>query len=332
MNSTLPSVQMHTARSQIGLKSFANSVYILGIVNNFAALGYLYGSESAPKNLRHSLMLKSLAFNDLLAVLGMWIQMNSALVFPSIKKTRWFCIIRVIWRSFGLGSGCIVCVMAVDRWIALTRPFFYQKYITAGHIKKAILGLWLTDFGLVCLPFFGFGLYYRADKLECVRYKHADSPVEKAYALLYMVFGTLLCCCLVVCNIAVMRSLTTQKKAQAKNKKVLIRRISKNQDLTASACTNEEVAFARLMVLLCGVFLVCWLPQVITVPVALMIGQANCNWFINLADIILAIHFVINPYFYVLQKWKWLTGLCKRKVNSRGNSVKTTTNEDLVTL
>uniref|UniRef100_A0A0A9W3D8 Prostaglandin E2 receptor EP4 subtype n=1 Tax=Lygus hesperus TaxID=30085 RepID=A0A0A9W3D8_LYGHE len=314
----------------IGAQSLINSVYIFGIINNLGALGYLFGSEHAPKNARTSLVLKCLAFNDLLAVLGMWTQMNLRNLFPFVSYTHWFCVFRVVWRSFGLGSGCIVCVMAIDRWLALTRPFFYQKYITVSCIKKAIFTLWATDFVLVCLPFFGFGLYFTPKTSRCARYKQAKTPIDIAYAYLYFAFGTLLCLCLVLCNVAVMRSLTCQKKAQSKNQKVLIRRISKNRDLTASACTTEEIAFARVMLLLCGVFLFCWLPQLITIPVAQMTDK--CNWYINLADLILALHFVIDPYFYVLQQWKWFHSLCRKRPGSRGNSVKTTTHEELVTL
>jgi hypothetical protein len=46
---------------------------------------------------------------------------------PSTKNNVWSCRIRVLWRFFGLGSGCVAIVMAVERWLALTKPFFYQK-------------------------------------------------------------------------------------------------------------------------------------------------------------------------------------------------------------
>ena len=45
-------------------------VYILGVLGNTAALLYLYGSKSKPRNPKHALMLRCLAANDLVAVLG----------------------------------------------------------------------------------------------------------------------------------------------------------------------------------------------------------------------------------------------------------------------
>ncbi|KAG8223631.1 hypothetical protein J437_LFUL016592 [Ladona fulva] len=52
---------------------------------------------------------------------------------PSMGTAHFLCVLRVVWRLFGLGSGCVAIVMAVERWIALTRPFLYQK---VGHSLK----------------------------------------------------------------------------------------------------------------------------------------------------------------------------------------------------
>lgn len=103
------------------------SFYIIGVLGNLAALGFLFRSEFKPRNSKHALMLRCLAFNDLVAILGMSIQMNIQLYSPTVAHSRWFCRFRVLWRIFGLGSGCVAIVMAVERWFALTRPFFYQR-------------------------------------------------------------------------------------------------------------------------------------------------------------------------------------------------------------
>lgn len=43
------------------------------------------------------------------------------------QYTKWDCVGKVIWRFFGLSSGCIAAVMAIERWMALARPFIYHK-------------------------------------------------------------------------------------------------------------------------------------------------------------------------------------------------------------
>lgn len=103
--------------------------YLLGISGNVGALVLLGRNETA-RNKRQTLMLKCLAWNDLLAVSGSAIQMHMQLYMPSQwVLTRYFCGVRVFWRAFGLGSGCVSLTMAVERWLALTKPFLYQTVI-----------------------------------------------------------------------------------------------------------------------------------------------------------------------------------------------------------
>lgn len=46
---------------------------------------------------------------------------------PGVKDTRASCVARVVLRVFGIGSVCIAVTMALERYLALTRPFLYQK-------------------------------------------------------------------------------------------------------------------------------------------------------------------------------------------------------------
>ncbi|XKL61801.1 hypothetical protein PGB90_001634 [Kerria lacca] len=102
------------------------TLYLLGISGNLLALIFLCKKKTRPKNQRHRLMLKYLAGNDLTALLGMLILMCIQLHLK-LSQNIWHCRFRVFWRVFGVGSGCVTVVMAVERWLALTKPFFYQK-------------------------------------------------------------------------------------------------------------------------------------------------------------------------------------------------------------
>lgn len=99
-------------------------IFILGAIGNLAALWILY-KFSKTRNTKHILMLKCLITNDLVAVLGM-------LTTIYLKKYHIFspyvtCLLYVGLRAFGLVSGCVAFAMALERWLALTRPFLYQQ-------------------------------------------------------------------------------------------------------------------------------------------------------------------------------------------------------------
>lgn len=63
--------------------------------------------------------------NDLVAQVGMLLLIN--LKRHDVLPDYWACVGFVLLRAFGLGSGCVAFVMALERWLALTRPFFYHQ-------------------------------------------------------------------------------------------------------------------------------------------------------------------------------------------------------------
>ncbi|KAJ8889710.1 hypothetical protein PR048_009211 [Dryococelus australis] len=99
-------------------------LYSVGIVANVVALAILCSGKKY-RNHKHTLMLRFLTANDLVALSGMLVQMYLQL--HDVLSGRVLCVFRVVWRFFGLSSGCVAIVMAVERWLALTHPFIYQK-------------------------------------------------------------------------------------------------------------------------------------------------------------------------------------------------------------
>ncbi|XP_012530991.1 prostaglandin E2 receptor EP2 subtype isoform X2 [Monomorium pharaonis] len=287
-------------------------VYMTGVIGNVSALVILFHRDKR-RNRKHLLMLRCLATNDLVALLGMLVQMYVTIYAGDVTSTRIFCSLRVVWRLFGLFSGCVAIVMAVERWLALTRPFVYQK-VTYPVIVRCMLALWLVALVLTSFPVMGFGLYYKHK--QCMRYREATEPSDIAYAYVWFLFGTLLCLSIVWCNLAVSRALSKLSR-----RAIALRRISKASSrakpLLAIAgppnpsemvATTEERAFARLMAVLSISFVICWMPHMISIPLAQYamrpqttgIERKCIRIFQIIADILLCVHFTLDPYIYVL--------------------------------
>lgn len=85
--------------------------------------------------------------------------------------------------------------MAIERWMALARPFTYHKHITNEIIKYALKFFIFLALVITILPLFGIGLYdYNPEKQMCERYRDAVDVVDIAYAYLFMIFGELMNC------------------------------------------------------------------------------------------------------------------------------------------
>ncbi|KFB34970.1 AGAP001561-PB-like protein [Anopheles sinensis] len=295
--------------------------YIFGCIGNLIALIHLWRNV---RNTKHALMLKCLLTNDLIGLSGMFVQMCLHLYLPKalvMAHMHHFCVLRVIWRVFGISSGCVAFVMALERYIALAKPFFYHKYVTDNLIRKSIFILWAIGAVITFLPLFGFGVYFDEQRKTCVRYKDATDPLDVAYAYLFFSVGTLLCIGIVICNLSVRKVLYQSHRKMCRQFGTIkptpmmnrpLRHTQKSASFTDSNImrmfnepTTEEIRFAKLMTVLSVFFLICWLPQMISIILLQQLSAAmklKLSWIFRLSDILILVHFMLDPYIYVLLK------------------------------
>lgn len=135
-------VHLNPRHISLWCQIFLTTTHAIGIIGNIVALLMLrYISRKFNKS---KLLLTSLATNDLLALLFSLVLMHLQLYVPEkVKDKVWFCAWRVIVRVFGLGSGCIAITMAIERWLALVKPFEYKK------VRKGCLFPFIADRNLI---------------------------------------------------------------------------------------------------------------------------------------------------------------------------------------
>ncbi|XP_036337193.1 prostaglandin D2 receptor-like isoform X2 [Rhagoletis pomonella] len=322
---------------------FSGIVLLLGVIGNSLAL-LILARKKATKNSKYTLMLRCLASNNLIGLLGMLLTLLLKVYVPDDKfkaYVRWDCTLKVLCRFFGLSSGCIAAVMAIERWMALARPFIYHKHITYELVRKTINSLVLIAVIITFLPFIGFGAYIDESDPEnpkCLRYRDAEGFLNKTYSVLFMLFGTLLCVVIVACNLFVTRVLcfigrtrTTKRHMHydlVNREKGSIHRIEgepnsgsslyhhHSNSVTMSAdASPDEIKFAKLMAFLSISFVICWMPQMIAIPMAILPNRVpKAHPFFILADVLMALHFTSDPYIYVLSRTKhsYILGCIKR--------------------
>ena len=123
--------------------------------------------------------------------MGMLVQltMSCSLEAYSRLDIEVVCFVRLIWRFFGMSSGCVAFIMAIERYFALTKPFVYCQHFTKGLIKRLILIMWTSCAALTFAPVFGFGIFCDVNTKKCERYRDAKETVDVVYAFLFFFVG-----------------------------------------------------------------------------------------------------------------------------------------------
>lgn len=95
--------------------------------------------------------------------------------------------------------------------------------------------------------------------------------------------------------------------------------------------SQEEIRFARLMMFLSISFVVCWLPQMTSIILAQYFNEWRFRLpFCKLADLLMVLHFIIDPYIYVLVRCKQDQG--SNDDGKKGSLVNSNTVQEVVFL
>ncbi|XP_018784930.1 PREDICTED: prostaglandin E2 receptor EP2 subtype-like [Bactrocera latifrons] len=312
---------------------FSGIVLLLGVIGNALALAIL-ARKKATKNSKYTLLLRCLVSNNLIGLLGILTTIMLKIYVPEDEfkaYVRWDCTLKVLCRFFGLSSGCIAAVMAIERFMALARPFIYHKHITYALVRKTINILVFIAVVVTFLPFTGFGAYIdesNPTNPKCLRYRDAEGFWNKTYSVLFMSFGTLLCIVIVACNLFVTRALCVISRKRASKRHIHYDTLQRetgsiqwiegksnssgsslyhrsNSGTMTANTSPDEIKFAKLMALLSICFVICWMPQMIAIPMAILPNRVpKAHPFFILADVLMALNFTFDPYIYVLSRTK----------------------------
>ncbi|XP_070492197.1 beta-1 adrenergic receptor [Chironomus tepperi] len=267
-------------------------------------------------------MLKCLMTLEFVGLVGMLTIMIIKRSLPHLYKSHIsiFCFSRILWRFFGLSSGCVAFLLAVERYFALTKPFFYCRHFTNGVMKRLIFTFWTFAAVLSFAPVCGFGIFLDEQARKCERYRDATKTWDVAYAFLFFFNGSTLCIFMVVCNVSVsrmvyrsyrnMKQLTVSSsenfnRIQSIKLHHQISEVSTTSTVSKSvSITQDEIAFINMVNLLTGSFVICWGTGMITIPIAQFYRNANhskaMEMFFHFADMLLLLHFALDPFIYVL--------------------------------
>ncbi|XP_063103732.1 prostaglandin D2 receptor isoform X3 [Cavia porcellus] len=168
-----------------------------------------------------------------------------------------------IMSFFGLASTLQLLAMALECWLSLGHPFFYQRHITVrrGVLVAPAVGAFSLAF--CALPFVGFGNFVQYCPGTWCFFQMIsgdDSPSVKGYSVLYSTLMALLVLAIVLCNLGAMRNLYTMHQRLRRHTRCCSLRDRAGEAFPQSL---EELDHLLLLALMTVLFTMCTLPLVV---------------------------------------------------------------------
>ena len=161
------------------------------------------------------------------------------------------------WTAFTLNSGImlVMTVMAVDRYLAICKPFRYKYLLSRKRLICSIIGVFVFSGFHSALPLFGIG---RIQSYNNGSFCHFDFdstiPLNMVYNIFVLVLGISMLLVVIICYTRTMFNVRGLIRRQ--------RRMSTpRRDIDGSEQRRQSMnrMFVRLMIVMMLVFCVSWL-------------------------------------------------------------------------
>ncbi|XP_048218341.1 prostaglandin D2 receptor [Perognathus longimembris pacificus] len=258
-------------------------LFSAGLLGNLLALGLLARSglgscRPRPRPSVFYVLVCGLTITDLLGkcllspvVLTAYAQ-NQTLSRLAPTPSNWLCQAFAFFMAFfGLASTLQLLAMALECWLSLGHPFFYQRHITPrrGVLVAPSVGAFCLLF--CSLPFAGFGKFvqYCPGTWCFIQMMHEEGSLSVlGYSVLYSSLMALLVLAIVLCNLGAMRNLyTMHRRLQRPSRSGSRERAEPGAGgggggRRASSHALEELDHLLLLALMTALFTMCSLPLI----------------------------------------------------------------------
>lgn len=162
-----------------------------------------------------------------------------------------------------LCSAFLAMSMAVDRCIAVTKPFFHRKTMTVNKAKVLIFATVTVSLIFSLFPICLFGSFVRNLRGSfCLINWFPQSTSDRAFCIFYTVLGGLPATVVLFCNITVIWELFRSRQRRVSVTNMIVPGVSRRAVSHPKTADREdtEKQFSRTMVLISVVYLFGWIP------------------------------------------------------------------------
>ncbi|KAM4531232.1 prostaglandin E receptor 1c (subtype EP1) [Odontesthes bonariensis] len=289
---------------------------ILGIVSNLTALGILFNSRARFRRQSKATFLR-LTVTLLLADLGGHLILGTFALYQTYgNPPDQFCnIFGANMVFFGLCPLLLGFTMAVERYVAITRPFLHLSMITVTYVKGAVLFLTTLALLLAVLPLFTVGTYEKQfPGTWCFLPIHdpqskADTNLVVTFSCLGLAALTLSLLCNILSGLALLQARIKSCNSHIKPTAHFARRVSSasSGSMFHSLDVEMMVQLAAITVVSC----VCWGPFLIHILVVQLNRSPRALGQFTLLGLRMASwNQILDPWVYILLRRTVLSKVC----------------------
>uniref|UniRef100_U3JMR5 Prostaglandin E2 receptor EP2 subtype n=1 Tax=Ficedula albicollis TaxID=59894 RepID=U3JMR5_FICAL len=208
---------------------------------------------------------------------------------------------------FGLATMLILFTMALERCLALGRPYFYERFLSPRTGLVALPAIYSFSAAFCSLPLLGFGRFVQyCPGTWCFIQMHHQAGVDVAglnvtFSLLYATLLLFLIVAVLLCNLSVIANLARMHRRGQRT-----RRVTGPEQPRASGCGRrifsmaEEIDHLLLLSIMTITFVICSLPFTIRAYVnKLSREEADHEWDL-LALRFLSINSIVDPWVFAI--------------------------------
>ncbi|XP_032865688.2 prostaglandin E2 receptor EP2 subtype [Tyto alba] len=322
MNGTGPGLCESGGALPAGARPLVSALmFSAGLLGNLLALGLLLSCRRAPRHrppsLFHVLVL-ALVVTDLLGTCSV-----SPVVLASYHRNRTLtalaqgghiCLYFGFAMSFfGLATMLILFAMALERCLALGRPYFYERFLSPRTGLVALPAIYTFSAAFCSLPLVGFGQYVQyCPGTWCFIQMHLDdlqdnggreaSGLDVTFSLLYATLLLFLILSVLLCNLSVIANLARMHRRGQRTRRLA----TLEQPRAAGGCGRrmfsmaEEIDHLLLLSIMTITFVICSLPFTIRAYVnKFSKAEGDHNWDL-LALRFLSINSIVDPWVFAI--------------------------------
>ncbi|KAJ7421707.1 Prostaglandin E2 receptor EP2 subtype [Pitangus sulphuratus] len=292
-------------------------MFSAGLLGNLLALGLLLhgrrGPRQRPPALFHVLVL-ALVVTDLLGTCSVspfvLASYHRNLTLTALAHGGHICLYFGFAMSFfGLATMLILFTMALERCLALGRPYFYERFLSPRTGLVALPAIYTFSAAFCSLPLLGFGRYVQyCPGTWCFIQMHQDSRrgaagLNVTFSLLYATLLLFLILAVLLCNLSVMANLARMHRRGQRTRRMA----TLEQPRAGSGCGRrifsmaEEIDHLLLLSIMTITFVICSLPFTIRAYMNKFITEEGVHHERDLLALrFLSINSIVDPWVFAI--------------------------------